>query len=45
MECIDVKTYVCKLCGYITNSKPSSFPICPACEIGETKYTSTTKED
>ncbi len=44
MECIDTKTYVCKICGYITSSLPDCFPLCPACQIGETNYSSNTEE-
>jgi predicted ATP-dependent serine protease len=45
MDCISVNEYVCKMCGYVIRSKPSCFPLCPACQIGETKYESNTKEN
>lgn len=31
MECIAVNEYVCRVCGYITRTKPYSFPECPSC--------------
>jgi len=31
MICMSVSEYVCKLCGYVSRSKPPQFPECPAC--------------
>lgn len=45
MECIQTNKWVCKKCGYITTMKPSCFPTCPACEIGETTYLDSTNEN
>lgn len=44
MRCVIVNEYTCDLCGYVTNSKPSCFPLCPACQVGDCKYESNTKE-
>lgn len=32
MKCIDVKTYICEICGYKTDILPANFPKCPECE-------------
>ena len=44
MECIDTKTYVCRLCGFITDRKPYTFPDCPACQCEQVEYSGNTKE-
>ena len=44
LRCINTQNYVCDKCGYSTNSKPSCFPKCPACDIEKTYTSNKTKK-
>jgi rubrerythrin len=43
MNCIDVQNWVCDKCGYSTNEKPSTYPVCPVCSYTKIYTSDCTK--